>query len=196
MSALQQSQASDPADARRIALRDIIIARSFKRGEDIQLASGRSSSFYFDMKATMLHPKGAALIAELMLDAAEPFEPDYVGGLEMGAVPIVCAASAASDRRDKPIAAFFVRKTAKGHGTQALIEGLAPDEDLTGRRVVIVEDVTTTGNSALKAVAAAEAEGATVVAVLTIVDRLEGAVDTMAGEGHPFVALFQADEFA
>jgi orotate phosphoribosyltransferase len=189
------NEPSDAPDPRRDALRRIIAERSFKRGEDIKLASGRTSSFYFDMKATMLHPKGAALIAELMLDAAEAFSPDYIGGLEMGAVPIVCAASAASDRRARPLAAFFVRKSAKGHGTRALIEGLAPQEELAGKRVVIAEDVTTTGGSALKAVEVAEAEGATVVAILTIVDRLEGATEAIAAKGYPFRALFRADAF-
>ena len=195
MTALQATTDHDSNDLLRAELREIITERSFKRGEDIKLASGRTSSFYFDMKATMLNPRGAALIAELVLDAAEPFAPDYVGGLEMGAVPIVCVASAASDKRGRPVPAFFVRKTAKGHGTRALIEGLKPDEDMQGKRVVILEDVTTTGGSALKAVEAAEAEGATVAAVLTIVDRQEGATETMAKAGYPFVAILRAEEF-
>lgn len=182
-------------DPRWVELRDIIARRSLSRGGDIKLASGRTSSFYFDMKATMLHPRAAALMGELVLDAVRDFAPQMIGGLEMGAVPIVCVASAASDRRDRPLPAFFVRKTAKGHGTRALIEGLTPDESLEGKRVVIVEDVTTTGGSALKAVEVAEAEGATVVGIATLVDRLEGAGDAIADKGYPFAAIFTARDF-
>ncbi len=181
--------------AARERLKAIIREKSFRDGVDITLASGRKSDFYFNMKPTMLDPEGAALLAELVLDALGPDRPDYVGGLEMGAVPIVAWTAAASHRRGMPVAAFFVRKKAKEHGARLLIEGLGPDETVEGCRVVVVEDVTTTGESALKAVDAVRAAGGEVVRVLTLVDRQEGADETMAEARMPFSALFTAAEF-
>jgi orotate phosphoribosyltransferase len=181
------------ADARD-RLREIIRARSFGFGE-IKLASGRTSNFYFNMKPTMLHAEGAALLAELTLDALADEPIDYVGGLEMGAVPIAGAIAQLSFMRGKPIPAFFVRKKPKEHGAKLSIEGLARGETLKGKRVVVVEDVTTTGGSALKAVDAVKDAGAEVVLVFTLVDRLEGATDEFAKAGLRLRALFTADEF-
>jgi orotate phosphoribosyltransferase len=113
----------------------------------------------------------------------------------MGAVPIATAAAVASHRRGRAVAAFFVRKKAKDHGEQKLVEGLPKGEGLNGKNVVVVEDVTTTGGSALQAVEAVQAEGGNVVLVLTIVDRLEGASENFASLRLPFRALFTADEF-
>ena len=100
----------------------------------------------------MLDAEGAALLAELTLDALAGENIDYVGGLEMGAVPLAGAIAQLSFMRGKPIQAFFVRKKPKDHGAKLSVEGLAPGELLAGKRVVIVEDVTTTGGSAVKAV--------------------------------------------
>lgn len=186
--------ATGPTGPRRAELFELIRARSFGRGK-IKLVSGRESDFYFDMKPTMLHPMGAAHIAELILDELEGLDVDYIGGLELGAVPLASAVAAASHARDRAIAAFFVRKRPKDHGAQKLVEGLMRTESLRGKNVVVVEDVTTTGASAIQAVEAARAEGANVVLVLTIVDRLEGAVDTFAAQRLPFRSLFTADEF-
>ena len=180
----------------RARLTEIIRQRSYSTGASTRLASGRTSTYYFNMKPTMLHPEGAHLIGSLILDAIAGDKPDYVGGLEMGAVPIATAVSAISHAQGKPVSAFFVRKQAKEHGTQKLIEGLAPEESLKGKRVVIVEDVTTTGGSSLKAVEAVKAEGAVVVCVVTVVDRLEGACDTFAGAGVDFRAILTRDDFA
>ncbi|HET9904499.1 MAG TPA: orotate phosphoribosyltransferase [Xanthobacteraceae bacterium] len=178
----------------RARLKDLIRARSFGRGK-VKLASGRESDFYFDMKPTMLHPAGAAWLAELTLDAIEGLEVDAVGGLEMGAVPLAATAAAFSHLRGRPLTAFFVRKRPKEHGAQKLVEGLPKGESLAGRRVVIVEDVATTGGSAIQAVKAVRDEGAEIALVLTMVDRQEGAAETFATEGIPFRALFTADEF-
>src|SRR6187402_2158510 len=139
-----------PGDA-RARLRDIIARRSFGRGE-ITLASGRKSNFYFNLKPTMLDAEGASLLAELTLDALASEKIDYVGGLEMGAVPIAGAIAQLSFMRGRPIQAFFVRKKPKEHGAKLTVEGLARGESLQGKRVVVVEDVTTTGGSAIKAV--------------------------------------------
>lgn len=173
----------------------IVKERSFSTGAEMKLASGRTSNFYFNMKPTMLHPEGAHLIGLLMLDAMAKDRADLVGGLEMGAVPIATAVAAVSHGSGRPTPAFFVRKQAKEHGTQSLIEGLAKGETIEGRRVVIVEDVTTTGGSALKAVEAVKAAGGTVVRVVTVVDRQEGAAETFAGAGLPFTPILTAADF-
>ena len=178
----------------RAELFDLIRTRSFGRGK-ILLASGRESDYYIDMRPTTVHPAGATCVGELILDALEGVAVDFVGGLEMGAVPIATAAAIASHRRGMAIEAFFVRKKPKDHGARKLVEGLPKGETLKGKNVVVVEDVTTTGGSALQAVAALREEGANIVLVLTIVDRLEGAADNFAAEGLRFRALYTADEF-
>ena len=181
--------------ADRARLIEIVKARSFESGREVKLASGRTSTFYFNMKPTMLHAEGGLLIANLILDQLEGVSARWIGGLEMGAVPIAAAVAAVSPVRQRPISAFFVRKQAKEHGTRSLVEGLAPGESLSGARVVIVEDVTTTGGSAIKAAEAVRAEGGEVVRVITIVDRLEGAADAFRAAGLDFVPLLTLDDF-
>ncbi len=184
----------DSAHDHRAALFDLIRARSFGRGK-IKLASGRESDFYFDLRPTTLHAAGATHVGELIVDALEGMAVDFVGGLEMGAVPVSTAVAIASHRRGRDIGTFFVRKKPKEHGKQKLVEGLAKTESLAGRNVVILEDVTTTGGSSLQAAEAVKAEGGNVVLVLSIVDRQEGAAETFAAAGLAFRALFTADEF-
>ena len=188
------TQSSRPLAETRVRLREIIRKRSFGFG-DITLASGRKSNFYFNLKPTMLDAEGAALLAELTLDALAGERIDYVGGLEMGAVPLAGAIAQLSFMRGKPIQAFFVRKKPKDHGARLAVEGLAPGESLSGKRVVIVEDVTTTGGSAMKAIAAVQAEGAIVDRVITVVDRLEGAAETFRSAGVNFQAILTAKDF-
>lgn len=178
----------------RARLADIIRVRSFGRGK-ITLASGRESDFYFNLKPTMLDPEGAALLAELTLDALKDVNADYVGGLEMGAVPIAGAIALMSWQKGKPLPAIFVRKKPKEHGARLAVEGLAKGETLHGKRVVVVEDVTTTGGSALKAVEAVREAGGEVALVLTMVDREEGAAATFAEAKLPFRSLYTASEF-
>lgn len=190
ISALSQRENSGP----RARLAGIIRVRSFGRGE-ITLASGRKSNFYFNLKPTMLDAEGAALLAELTLDALSGETFDYIGGLEMGAVPIAGAIAQLSFLKGKPVSAFFVRKKPKEHGAKLTIEGLAPGESLKGKRVVVVEDVTTTGGSALKAVEAVREAGAEIALVFTMVDREEGAGETFKAAGLPFRSLFRAGEF-
>ena len=178
----------------RARLLDIIRKRSFGRGE-ITLASGRKSNFYFNLKPTMLDAEGAALLAELTLDALQGENIDYVGGLEMGAVPLAGAIAQLSFMRGKPIQAFFVRKKPKEHGARLSVEGLAPGETLVGKRIVIVEDVTTTGGSAIKAAEAVRDAGGDIVMVFTMVDRQEGATEGFRDAKLPFRALYTASEF-
>lgn len=151
--------------------------------------------FYFNMKPTMLDPEGGHLIATLILDTLEGSDIDLVGGLEMGAVPLAVAVAVSSQIKGWPLRAFFVRKQAKEHGAKKLVEGLAPGESLQGKRIVVLEDVTTTGGSAMKAIEALKGEGAIIDRVITVVDRLEGAADTFKTAGVPFSALLTVADF-
>jgi orotate phosphoribosyltransferase len=178
----------------RAELFELIRTRSFGRGK-IMLASGRESDFYFDLRPTTIHPAGATCIGELICDALDGMAVDFVGGLEAGAIPIATAVAIASHRRGGNLQAFFVRKKLKEHGAKKMIEGLPKGETLKGRNVVIVEDATTTGGSSMQAVNLLREEGANIVMVLTIVDRLEGAKENFAAEGLELRALYTADEF-
>jgi orotate phosphoribosyltransferase len=181
--------------AKRARLIDIIKTRSFQKGPEIKLASGKTSTFYFNMKPTMLDSEGAYLIAELILDQLEGIEADLIGGLEMGAVPIAASVAAIAHARGRKLPAFFVRKQAKEHGTKSLIEGLARGESMQGKRIVIVEDVTTTGGSAIKAAEAIREQGATIVRVISIVDRQDGAEDAFQAAHMDFKPLLTLANF-
>lgn len=179
----------------RARLKDIIARRSFRLGEMFRLVSGVESNVYFNMKPTMFDPEGAALMAKLVVERLAQTGVDAVGGLEMGAVPIVAGAVVESHRAGRPIRGFFVRKKAKEHGARLRIEGLGRDETLAGRRVAIIDDVCTTGGSALQAIEEVRAAGGEVVLALAIIDREEGAAANFRAEGVAFDALFKAHEF-
>ena len=178
----------------RARLADIIYRRSFGRGQ-ITLASGKTSDYYFDMKPSMLDPEGAAFIAAMLHERVAASGAEFVGGLELGAVPITGSVCAVSVAAGAPLRGFIVRKQAKGHGAQKKIEGLARGETLAGKKVAILEDVTTTGGSAAQVIELCRQEGAHVALVISIVDRDEGAADFFAGQGVGFEALFKAAEF-
>ena len=178
------------ADA-RARLYDIVKSKSFVRGH-VVLASGKESDHYFDMKPSMFDPEGAEILAELISARIAETGADIVGGLEMGAVPLITPVSIASRRAGRSLPGFFVRKTVKGHGTKKLVEGLS---DVAGKRVAIVEDVTTTGGSAMKAAEALTAAGAKIVLVISILDREEGATALYADASIPFASIFKASEF-
>jgi orotate phosphoribosyltransferase len=171
---------------------DIVKRLSFSRGSFV-LVSGRTSNYYLDMKPTMLNPEGASLLAELVLNRLEGVEMHYIGGLAMGAVPLLSQVAMLSYSKGRPIPGFFVRKAVKDHGTMKLIEGVK-QSDLKGMSVVILDDVTTTGGSAMQAVKAAQDAGAKVELVLSIVDREEGAAEFFAKQKIPFKWLFRAGE--
>ncbi|MCJ7526843.1 MAG: orotate phosphoribosyltransferase [Methyloceanibacter sp.] len=164
--------------------------RAFRRGR-ITLASGRESDFYFDMKPAMLDPDGANLMAELILQQLQGVNADCIGGLEMGAVPLIAPVAMRSVDFGRRLPGFFVRKAVKDHGTKKRVDGA----DIAGKTVVILEDVTTTGGSAMDAVKAVTEAGAKVALVLSILDRGEGAADLYAKAGIPFKSLFRAEEF-
>lgn len=180
--------------ASRDRLIAIIKTRSVETGREFKLASGRVSDFYCNLKPTMMDAEGAYLIGSLFVDALAGERLDLVGGLEIGAVPLATAVAAMSFARGRPLQAFFVRKAAKEHGTRSLIEGLPRGQTLTGKRIVILEDVTTTGGSSAKAIEAVRANGGEIVRVITVVDRLEGAAETFAKLAVPFSALVTAAE--
>lgn len=176
---------------KRTRLRDIIATKSLLSGK-FTLASGKASGYFFDMKKTMFDPEGASLIGELLCDLiVQESDCKAVGGLEMGAVPIALAIAMKSQERGKPIDAFFVRKEVKDHGTAKLIDG----NFTPGSKVLVLEDVTTTGGSAMKAVAAVRAQGGKVEKIVTIVDRLEGARENLKKEGLKLISLFTNDDF-
>jgi len=169
----------------RARLLELIEEYAVQRGHFV-LSSGRESHYYLDGRMVALHPEGAYLIGKLLFAQMADLDVQAVGGLTLGADPVATAVAIASYLEGKPINAFLVRKEAKGHGTKKLVEGpLAP-----GSRVVIVEDTMTTGGSALKAVAAAEELGCTVVAVMVVIDRMEGARETIEDAGYKFMPLF------
>lgn len=168
--------------------------RSFFRGK-ITLASGIESNFYFDMKPTMLSPDGASTLSKLIFDRLRLTGAEYVGGLAVGAIPLVACVSMFSFNTGSLLQGFFVRKEVKNHGTKRVVEGLPKGETLSGKNVVILDDVTTTGASAMIAVDAARKEGAAVILVLSVVDRQEGAVEFYRAAGVPFESLFTAGDF-
>ena len=178
-----------PADARE-RLREIIAEKSLRRG-DFVLASGRRSHFLFDMKKTMLDPEGIDLLGDAVLEKAAFLDADHIGGLAMGAVPIVVAAVQKSRHAKRPLKGFWVRKEKKEHGTRNSADGYIED----GAKVIIVEDVTTTGESAMKAIDEAKARDCKIAAVITIVDRSEGARQNLAAHGIELISLFTKEDF-
>ena len=168
------------------ALKDLLIARSVKRGNFI-LASGKASDIYIDARLTTMSPEGMVLIGKLALAAirSHGWKPDAVGGLTMGADPVSFAISHTSALENKPIRAFSVRKQAKEHGTGNRIEGPFKQGD----KVVVIEDVVTTGKSALQAIDAIEAGGGVILGILAIVDRQDGGREAIAARGYETLAL-------
>ena len=177
----------------------MLAERSARRGQ-FTLASGRASTLYVDARKTTMSPDGLALVGPLGLAAVRSagWAPDAVGGLTLGADPVAYAIAYASALVAEagaggppPVRAFTVRKAPKAHGTGQLIEG----PFRAGDRVVVVEDVVTTGGSALRAVEAVRAAGGTVVGVLAVVDREEGGREAVEAEaGVAVLALARAAE--
>ena len=168
------------------ALRSLLLQRSVRFG-DFVLASGQRSSLYVDCRPTTMSGEGMVLIGRLGWRAIRDagWQPATVGGLTMGADPVAYAIAAASYGTELPLDAFSVRKEAKDHGTGKVIEGnFAP-----GSRVVVAEDVITSGGSALRAIEAVEREGGRVVGVLAVVDREQGGRDRIEQTGIEVVSL-------
>jgi orotate phosphoribosyltransferase len=180
-------------ELKRARLLALLARLSYERRE-VTLSSGQKSDFYIDCKQTVLTAEGHFLVGSLMLGLLRSRAPDAdaVGGLTMGADPLASAVSTLSYVAGKPLTAFYVRKEAKGHGTGQWLEGarsLRP-----GMRVAILEDVVTTGGSAMKAIGRAREFGLEVALILGLVDREEGGREALEREA-PLVTLFRKRDF-
>ena len=148
----------------------------------VTLSSGRQADYYVDLRRTTLSAAAAPLVGRVMLELTADLDFDAVGGLTMGADPIAVSMLHAAAAQGRQLDAFVVRKQAKAHGMQRQIEG----PDITGRRVLVVEDTSTTGGSPLAALAAVREAGAVAVGVATIADRATGAGERIEAEGVPY----------
>ncbi len=173
----------------RDQLRQMLLDRSMRFGEFV-LSSGATSNYYIDVRKTSLHPQGLRLISKLFFDMLQNENVTAVGGLTLGADPLVAGLMLYSAEQGKPIEGFFVRRTTKDHGMRGQVEG-----NLAGhKRVAILDDVITSGESAMIAAEAAESYKAQVVRVLAVVDRGQGAVQVFQQRGVPFSTLFTIGE--
>ncbi|MEL7035141.1 MAG: orotate phosphoribosyltransferase [Cyanobacteria bacterium J06592_8] len=176
-------------DVVRDALLNLFCQLAYKEG-DFVLSSGQRSSYYINGKQVTLHPQGALAIARLIC-AILPPDTDAVAGLTLGADPIVSAVSVVSVYENQPVYGLIIRKEAKGHGTMAYVEGpQLPNE----ANVVVLEDVVTTGQSALKAVTRLQDAGYHVERVISLVDRQQGGAELYAEKGLKFQALFTIED--
>lgn len=172
----------------RERLLTILKEKSIEQGDFI-LTSGRRSNIYFDGKQTTLHPEGSYLVGKILFSMLKDTEVAAVGGMTLGADPIVTSIAIISYLEGKPLPAFIIRKEPKKHGKGSWIEGKGNLSK--GSPVAIIEDVVTTGKTTLEAVARAREEGLRVVKVLAIVDREEGGREVLAQEGLELEAIFR-----
>ena len=176
-------------------LLELLRERSFAR-KKVTLASGRESDFFIDCKQTVLTAEGHALVGALLFEALGKLPGGSlaaVAGVELGGCPLASAVSLTTFRRGDAKDALYVRKAAKDHGSQRLVEGntlLHPDAP-----VVVLEDVVTTGGSTLRAIETLSAAGCRVVGVIALVDRLEGGAEAIRATGVPLVALYTREDF-
>jgi|UPI0003A78A63 orotate phosphoribosyltransferase len=176
-------------ESERRALVDLIAAEAVFHG-DFTLSSGKKATYYVDMRKLTLDHRAAPAIGRLVLDAVRDLDVDAVGGLTLGADPIANAVMHASVAAGTPVDAFVVRKEPKDHGRGRQIEGA----EVAGKRVVIVEDTSTTGGSPLKAAEVAAAAGAEIVAVVTVVDRKTGAQAAVEAAGYEWRSIIDLDD--
>ena len=180
-------------------LKELIREKSLKFG-DFTLASGKKATYYLDGKQVTLDSLGAKLIGEGILDiirkekeflTADGQLPDAIGGMSIGADPITAATIVMAAIHGIPMRGFMVRKQSKGHGTNQYIEGPIK----SGDRIIIVEDVVTTGGSSLEAIQRVEDAGLKVVGVIAIIDRMEGGAEAFTEKGYPFRSLLTIKDF-
>lgn len=170
-------------------LLDLFCRLAYQEGDFI-LSSGQASSYYINGKQVTLHPQGALAIGRVLLSRLSE-DTQAVAGLTLGADPIVTAVSVVSAYENRPIPALIIRKEAKGHGTKAYIEGLTLPENA---KVVVLEDVVTTGRSAMKAVERLRDAGYTVNEVISLIDRLQGGAEFYQSVGLKFQAVFTIED--
>jgi orotate phosphoribosyltransferase len=185
---LHPDASTDLTTLRQLLL-DLFCQLAYREG-DFVLSSGQRSSYYINGKQVTLHPQGALAIGRLLLSQL-PSDTKAVAGLTLGADPIVSAVSVVSALENRPIPALIVRKEAKGHGTMAYIEGPSLP---VGAKVVVLEDVVTTGQSAMKAVERLKNAGYEVEQVIALVDRQQGGAELYNSAGLKFQSLFNIQE--
>lgn len=186
---LKQILVRGEAMSYRDKLLNLVKEMALEYGE-FRLSSGKRSSYYLDGKKITLHPEGSYYVAKAILDIIKDDQAKAIGGLTMGADPIVGAVALLSYIEKQPVLPFIVRKEPKMHGKQKLIEGTLEE----GWRVVIVDDVITTGGSTFKAIRAVEELGCKIVNVVCLVDRKEGGSDKIKEEGYKFSPIFTIEE--
>lgn len=189
--------ATHPTDAETLGQRDDLLAllreRAWRKGR-VTLASGAVSDFYIDCRQVALHPQGAHLLGELLLDSLESLEracgrrAEAIGGMALGAVPLACSVSYAARARGRDLPVIVVRKASKGHGTAGWLEGLANVDE--GAGLLLVEDVVTTGGSTATAADRLRAAGFDPFGCACIVDRQAGGMDRLRDAGLAVRALF------
>jgi orotate phosphoribosyltransferase len=172
----------------RDRLRELFRTRALQFG-DFTLASGKKSSYYVNSKKVLFHAEAITLLGEELYEATKDLDFQAIGGLEVGAIPMAAAALTAFHRHGRPLEGFFVRKQAKTHGSKDRVEGQVN----SGDKVVVIDDVLTTGGSVVQAIEAVEALGATVVRVVCICDRLQGAREALAK--YDFRPIFTIRDF-
>lgn len=170
-------------------LKAILLEKSYRKGK-FKLSSGKESDFYIDGKQTTLSAEGGYLTGKLLFEMIRESgtKIEAVGGMTLGADPIVTAVSVVSFLEKAPIPAFIVRKESKKHGTEAYLEG--QQNIPAGATVALVEDVVTTGGTLIKVIDRVEAQGYRVGLIATIIDREEGGAEALAEKGYPLKALF------
>jgi len=173
-------------------LLELILEKAFKYSEEpiFKLVSGKMSNYYFNCKTVALHPEGMYLIGNLLFERIKDLGIKGIGGLTLGADPIAYAVAYTSHLKEKPVEAFVVRKTPKSHGTMQWIEGNVKKGD----RVVIVDDVITTGKSTIEAIKRALEGGLEIVKVFTLIDRQEGGKEAIETLGYQVEAVITRDE--
>ncbi len=176
-------------DAARQRLLELFKSRAFSFGR-FKLASGKESTYYINSKKAFFHSEVVALLGEALWDLTRDLNIQAIGGLEVGAIPMAVAAVHRYHLEGRPLEGFFVRKQVKEHGSQERVEGVLKP----GFRVAVVDDVLTTGGSVEQAIAEVEKAGAEVVAVLCIVDRLEGARERLAVR-YRYLPIFTIQDF-
>jgi orotate phosphoribosyltransferase len=171
---------------------ELIIEKAFKYSEEpiFKLVSGTMSNYYFNCKAVTLHPEGMYLIGNLIFDLINDLNIKGIGGLTLGADPIAYAIAYTSYLKGKPVEAFIIRKTPKSHGTMQWIEGNIK----SGDRVVIIDDVITTGKSTIEAITRAKKTGLEIVKVIALIDRQEGGREAVETSGYKFDSIITKDE--
>lgn len=180
---------SEDLQALREKLRELVNKHAVVHG-DFVLTSGQKSTYYIDGKLLSLMPDGLNQLAKVILASIATDDVDAIGGMTLGADPIIGAVAALSHEQNRPLRGLIVRKERSGHGRTKLVEGPLQE----GLKVVVIEDVVTTGSSSIKAIAALEEAGCKIVKVIAIVDRLAGGRENFESKGYRFEPLFTIED--